>query len=73
MLYTSNQMLEKQKNSEIFAAETDEKLHAISPAVGEIAMPESAKKDYIHIAKKSQQLVIDSLAHEMDSYPVPID
>jgi len=36
-------------------------------------MPEGAKKGYIYIAKKSQQLVIESLAHEMDTYPVPVD
>jgi hypothetical protein len=72
-------MLEKQKDTEIIAAEPLERLHSVSPAVGEIAMPAETKKSYIHIVKKthienkSQQLVIESLAHEMDSYPVPVD
>jgi len=66
-------MLEKQKSTEMIMAEPHERLHLISPAVGEVAMPAKAKKTYIHIAKNSQQLVIESLAHEMDSYPVPID
>jgi len=64
---------ETQKNIEIITASSGERLDGISPAVGQIAMPEGAKKGYIYIAKKSQQLVIESLAHEMDTYPVPVD
>jgi len=66
-------MPETQKNIEIIMAGPGERLADVYPAVGEIAMPERAKKTYIHIAKNSQQLVIDSLADEMDSYPVPVD
>jgi hypothetical protein len=66
-------MSEKQKEIEIIAADPFDRLHAVSPAVGEVAMPANAKQSYIHIAKKSQQLVIESLASEMDSYPVPVD
>jgi hypothetical protein len=41
--------------------------------VGRTAMPEDAKQTYAHLAKGSDQLVIERLAYDFETTLIPID